>query len=508
MKLTVIGRNPDQVEIVISNEYISNYHAEIIQLDNGDIFITDKSTNGTYLNGIRLPKDKEIQIKYGDDIYFTELKIPLDWSKIKQIKRPKGVIRGIGSHHSNDIVVNRPEVSRFHATVLKTNNGKWYICDHSLNGTTINGKNIPKNRYVQLKQSDRINCAGFQIKNPITTRKKAWSYAVIAAAVIFIAIPVLIFIPLHKPSSSSDELLLSMYGNSVTLMACKYHFEASCGTLAIDDLPDPESWNTQKDIFSSTMYDKFVIAQDNIMRFDGKNSMISTGTGFFTGNDGTVITSRDIARPWEMPLATDKTADDISTMLQVAENHFKAKLIKLYEMGYDEALPYISQLKVHGVYDGMEIRSSGMQDTENDAIECAAIAYSSENENLAVFRTINSVIPDGMRSVPMDKISTTEPEYKARILVIGFGNGTETLSATNINPDTVITNFGKISRDLDRYAFGVNMSKVSSCGSPIFDRHGKLIGILCSGSGTALEGNYGIKSKHIVSILEATKVTR
>ena len=36
MKLIVIGRDPHQAEIVFPNEYVSNYHAEIIQLDNGD----------------------------------------------------------------------------------------------------------------------------------------------------------------------------------------------------------------------------------------------------------------------------------------------------------------------------------------------------------------------------------------------------------------------------------------------------------------------------------------
>ena len=89
MRLTVIGRDPKQAEIVISNEYVSNYHAELIQLDNGDMFIIDKSTNGTFLDGSRLAPGKETPVRRGADVTFTALGIPLDWSAVPYLKTPE-----------------------------------------------------------------------------------------------------------------------------------------------------------------------------------------------------------------------------------------------------------------------------------------------------------------------------------------------------------------------------------------------------------------------------------
>ena len=155
MRLTVIGRNPQDANIVLNSQYISNYHAEIIQLDNGDIFLVDKSTNGTYLNGTKLTPGKEVAIRRGDSILFAD--VPLDWSLIDEIRIPKDVkqIMSIGSHYMNTINVQGPNVSRFHATIRKMADGKWYICDHSKNGTTVNGIRIQKDRYVLLKKGLR-----------------------------------------------------------------------------------------------------------------------------------------------------------------------------------------------------------------------------------------------------------------------------------------------------------------------------------------------------------------
>ena len=89
MRLIVIGRNPQEANIVINSQYISNYHAEIIQLDNGDMFLVDKSTNGTFLNGIKLTPGKEVAVKRGDNVMFAD--VPLDWGLIDEVRVPKDV---------------------------------------------------------------------------------------------------------------------------------------------------------------------------------------------------------------------------------------------------------------------------------------------------------------------------------------------------------------------------------------------------------------------------------
>ncbi len=63
----VIGRSPD-CDIVIDTKLASRAHA-IIQKIRDDYFLKDtNSTNGTYLNGRRIPPDKYVKLNPGDKI--------------------------------------------------------------------------------------------------------------------------------------------------------------------------------------------------------------------------------------------------------------------------------------------------------------------------------------------------------------------------------------------------------------------------------------------------------
>ena len=63
----LIGRSPD-CDIVIDNKLASRNHA-LIQKIRDDFFIKDtNSTNGTFLNGRRIPADKYVKLNPGDRI--------------------------------------------------------------------------------------------------------------------------------------------------------------------------------------------------------------------------------------------------------------------------------------------------------------------------------------------------------------------------------------------------------------------------------------------------------
>ncbi|MCR5138427.1 MAG: FHA domain-containing protein [Oscillospiraceae bacterium] len=68
----MIGRSSDRCNLVYPNEYseISREHLLLTVDAAHNIFITDKSTNGTWLNGQRLERGKEIQAKPGCVIAF------------------------------------------------------------------------------------------------------------------------------------------------------------------------------------------------------------------------------------------------------------------------------------------------------------------------------------------------------------------------------------------------------------------------------------------------------
>ncbi|MCR5725029.1 MAG: FHA domain-containing protein [Treponema sp.] len=63
----VIGRSPD-CDIVIDNKLASRNHA-LIQKIRDEYFLKDtNSTNGTFLNGKRVPPDKYVKLNPGDKI--------------------------------------------------------------------------------------------------------------------------------------------------------------------------------------------------------------------------------------------------------------------------------------------------------------------------------------------------------------------------------------------------------------------------------------------------------
>ncbi len=62
-----IGRN-DECSIVIDNKLVSRVHASIQKIRDAFFLKDENSTNGTYLNGHRVPADKYVKLNPGDKI--------------------------------------------------------------------------------------------------------------------------------------------------------------------------------------------------------------------------------------------------------------------------------------------------------------------------------------------------------------------------------------------------------------------------------------------------------
>ncbi|MBQ7537587.1 FHA domain-containing protein [Treponema sp.] len=62
-----IGRSPD-CSIVIDNKLASRFHASIQKIRDAYFLKDEKSTNGTFLNGQRIPPDKYVKLNPGDKI--------------------------------------------------------------------------------------------------------------------------------------------------------------------------------------------------------------------------------------------------------------------------------------------------------------------------------------------------------------------------------------------------------------------------------------------------------
>ena len=86
MQQYTIGRsNECHIRVPDSKERISREHATLKVMDDGKIFIVDNSTNGTYVNGIKISQHVNYPVKRGDHISFAN-DYELDW---KLIAKPK-----------------------------------------------------------------------------------------------------------------------------------------------------------------------------------------------------------------------------------------------------------------------------------------------------------------------------------------------------------------------------------------------------------------------------------
>ena len=62
-----IGREYDN-DVVVDNKLASRHHAIIQKIKNAYFLKDTNSTNGTYLNDVRIPSDKYVKLNAGDKI--------------------------------------------------------------------------------------------------------------------------------------------------------------------------------------------------------------------------------------------------------------------------------------------------------------------------------------------------------------------------------------------------------------------------------------------------------
>lgn len=502
MKFTVIGRDASQADLVLASGYVSGYHAELVQLDNGDMYIVDKSTNGTFVNGNRITPGKETPVRRDDSVVFADT--PLDWNRIDDIQPVEGAkaVINIGSHYLNDIKVQGPNVSRFHARILKMDGGKWYIIDQSRNGTFVNGRKIPKNASVRIKAGDKIVCGGVPVRNPVPASSKVWLYAACSAAGICVVGALVWLIMAAMPVSSAK--IYDKYKDAVVFMYCGYHFEAESGTLDLSELPDPDSWDAKKHRFTYSLSPKFIIDDDNTLVEwkNDRNSIVYTGTGFFVGKEGYLATNRHIAKPWE----TEKLSYSSNvTMVAAAENYFRAKLNKLYEKGWSPALNYISQVKVKGVLDFVMVVPNEDYFDSSNVLNCHEELCSPIEQDLALFRVRDNNY--SVKSyVPVKAVKGRNPRIGAKVFTIGFPFG---LSLSDVEKTKIqaTSSEGNISKNIDKYSFSFTAASYKGAsGSPVFNNKGQLVGIVNAGVTISQGYNFAIESECLEQLLKSASV--
>ena len=158
----IIGTGSN-AQIKLDNSRVSREHLQIIYQKEGILHVQDlNSTNGSYLNGIRLDqsqslKDKDkLQLAGVNDILII-VKKPLsddtlNFHKniIDILKTKESILLGRGS--SCDIVLNHPTVSKTHASIRLKSNNIYEIKDlGSTNGTYVNGRKVKGTQVLNFK---------------------------------------------------------------------------------------------------------------------------------------------------------------------------------------------------------------------------------------------------------------------------------------------------------------------------------------------------------------------
>ncbi len=495
MRLLKIGSSPD-CDIVLNSKRVSALHAELIMLNNGDILLEDKgSTNGTFVNNQPIKQGTSIPVRRGDLIRFGDAE--LQWASVPQptdnsmFKK----IYGIGSNmRYNDIQVTGNTVSRFHATLKIDKQGRAFLEDHSLNGTSINGKRIAAHQNVRVKRGDDVVVGGIPVDlKPYIKRnmggtvlKAIGGVAAIAAIVAFL------FWLIDRPKP--DE-----YVPSVVYVLSFYHY-----TAVFENDPFVPLCN-QYGIPYPSEYG-IGIDSEGKMGFtdtDAFGPAVGEATAFFVSKDGKMITNRHVAAPWTTASETEKDAiNQIMTKLKDqsildfydgGKNYYAsiaaAKLLKIgvpFEeleetfRRYKDCVP-----KNDGRLDYIAVGYPNRRYTSIDEFErCTTIGEAKDEKvDLAMLQLNSGKTPPSVKRVFKINNSVLKKEnivpMKERYHFIGYPKGIRhNLRSSGLYPK--ITEV-LVSQPPEKYTIDLQGEIIpGTSGSPVFDKRGRLIGVISS----------------------------
>ena len=495
MKLLVIGTDSN-CQIRLHSQFVSGYHAEILLLDNGEILLTDKgSRNGTYLNDQKLQPNRDIPIKRGDNIRFADQM--LDWQSVPPVVIDPDIkeMRGIGTNFRNKYQLQGEKVSRYHATLSRRKDKKWYIQDHSKNGTTINGKAIPSNQNVRLKRGDIILCAGVSVPNPygdspsVNLRPVLWG----VLSILILLGCVFAFYSLDgcggntqktiKAKPMSDKEIYDKYKNSIVLLIGYYYYEVSAGNLDLKKLELPT---------------EVVVSNGKLKAVNGQraNMNIYTGTGFYVSEDGKIATNLHIVRPWLFDKEQSLISDQYKMFMSVAASENPA------------LNAFTAQIKVEGVLSYIGMIPNGAYFSEDNLKQCRElIAHDNTENDVAILQLETKKLPDdNCTIVNIDQAVVNDSDIcvGSHVYTMGFPFGLSLQDLKSPKGIQLLGHGGSVTQECADYSFGFDASSYGGAsGSPIFNDKGQLIGVLNAGVSKSQGFNYAIKASHVVDLLKS-----
>lgn len=176
-----VGRSNDN-DLCLSDPEVSRHHARFLHRDGGVALEDLGSSNGTFVNGTRI--SGEVLLGDGDRVSFAGVEVtfhdvtpppappteevppqqparpPFPLAALEAIGLPPVVLEGedtsLGRAIDNDVVLEDPAVSSYHA-VIHFSSGDFILADEgSANGTYVNGRQLTSARSLQPGDEIRL----------------------------------------------------------------------------------------------------------------------------------------------------------------------------------------------------------------------------------------------------------------------------------------------------------------------------------------------------------------
>lgn len=502
MRLITIGRSKSST-ICINDEYVSSNHAQLLLLDNGEILLTDcGSLHGTYVNGRRIEPHVEVPVKKGDKIDFD--KAPLNWAEVPSIKLPdptvvKGVY-GVGKAKRNRFILSGESVSRYHATFKEMKNGRWYINDHSTNGTYVNGQRIPANVDYKITYNDNIICGTVPCPNPVpkptmVTKILACVGGVAAVALLIWGLTDLIKIPSKVDPEKATALVTMGY-------KIRVEFE--------DDLSDE-----LKSILG--VEDWYIYCEDPqndpvdlMISSDYATTYYNTGTAFFISSDGLMITNKHVTNAiWaDQHYSRGQDSKNLKLGIESIRQQFINSLNPSFRILLEDELNlwYKSSFKLVPTEVTFGIRYSGRTYSNTSEFDWAHLVAEAENDeiDIAAIRLNSRKTPEFASYFRLDDAITNIAELRKNETYYTIGYPRGELMATIVNRDYYRPTSGHltIAQDPSKYQIVMmgNQTVGGQSGSAVFDKKNRLIGVLWGGY-TLIETTCACPIRHAVELV-------